>query len=73
MKNGHDKLIAKIQHFYDLLTQREEERGAEAVSKDSFKKRTESASLMKEAIFIKDKYKEIFKEFLYDEENDDVS
>ncbi len=69
MKNGQEKLIAKIQHFYDVLTQRIEDLGADTISQDSHKKRSEAAIIMKEGISIKNKYREIFKEFLYDEDN----
>ena len=69
MKNGQEKLIAKIQHFYDVLTVGIDELGAEAITKESHKKRSEVAFLVKEGVSIKNKYKEIFKEFLYDEDN----
>lgn len=67
MNDDHDKLVAKIQHFYDMMIYRiqEVEENALIIKAENDKKmRQEKCSELKKLI---DEYSKVFETFLYKE------
>lgn len=68
MNNGHEKLIAKIQHFYDVLMKHLEQYGAEALITNEPTSKHKCGLLAEEYVTIAAQYQEVFKDFLYNGE-----
>lgn len=69
MKNGHEKLIAKIQHFFDVLTKQMENFNEQSIVHPEKSEREHLRKKTEEMESLRKEYREIFKEFLYDNEN----
>lgn len=65
MKNGHSKLVAKIQYFYDLITTNKERNEDDAMSTDDNKERQHKRCVAECYANMSAMYSETFKEFLY--------
>ena len=65
MNNGHEKLIAKIQHFFDVLKMNCESNGANAVTVNLEDDKLAFSTLYKEYEKLASHYQDVFKEFLY--------
>jgi hypothetical protein len=68
--NGREKLIAKIQHFYDLLVKHADENKDKAITESDQDKRFLASCVMQEYACIAATYVELFKEFLHAEPGD---
>jgi hypothetical protein len=71
MNNDHCKLIAKIQHFYDLLIKHSEQNGEIALSLLDTETRNKASVLMTEYSIIANVYKDIFKDIICSDCNDE--
>ena len=69
MDNSTQKLIAKIQHFYDLLTLNSERHGDHAIALDEQCERMEATAILCEYHMLSSAYRDVFKEFIYDEDS----
>lgn len=72
MINGHEKLIAKVQHFYDMLIQRSERNSDVAITTNEIEHKTRALVLMLEYAEISSAFMEVFKEFLYKGNPDEI-
>jgi hypothetical protein len=71
MENGHDKLIAKIQHFYDQLVKKSEQYSEMSLTAEFPTDRHKNGLSADEYKIIAVVYKEIFEDFLYDADKPD--
>ena len=65
MKNGHGKLIAKIQHFYDSVIAAKEKNEDGMMLTDNTREKEHKKCLAECYASIGTMYNDIFKEFLY--------
>ena len=65
MDNGHEKLIAKVQHFYDLLIKKAEQYDELALTAEQAHDRQLHGIYAAEYHLISTVYKDIFEDFLY--------
>lgn len=68
MENGHQKLIAKIQYFYDVLTEKLNAYADHGITSEETEWKKECAAIMTEIQLISNCYHDIFNEFIYIEE-----
>jgi hypothetical protein len=63
--SGHEKLVAKIQHFYEVLVQLKDTNGDQAISSPSTKQKVIHHSYYQEYEKLEKIYEDVFKDFLY--------
>ena len=70
MENEAQKLIAKIQHFYELLIQKANANADLAITENEVSNKYVCSILMTDYALLANEYKDVFKEFLYTEVED---
>lgn len=65
MKNGKEQLIAKVQHFYDVLNNAQVQNEDALLITNNFEEKEHRRCINDNFNWIKDIYTEVFKEFLY--------
>lgn len=67
MKNDHEKLIAKVQHFYDSLRKKEEMFETDSMVINSLEIKRVCAIKANEYASIAGNFIEVFKDFIYED------
>jgi len=70
MDNLHHKLIAKVQHFYDVLAERALHNSIHGISSVSHEVSSRALAIHKELCEITNDFKNVFKDILYLDEDD---
>lgn len=65
MKNGKEQLIAKVQHFYDVLTNAQQQNEDGLLLTDDKKEKEHRKSLNDNYQWLTKVFTDVFKEFLY--------
>lgn len=65
MDSEHDKLVARVQGFYDLLIKSDEENGINGILILDPETKARCSFLMEEYSRLTDLYEDMFKDFLY--------
>ena len=65
MNAEHDRLVAKIQHFYDMLVRNAQDNAETAIISDDPERKIRCGCLMDEYEIMAESFQEIFKDFIY--------
>lgn len=68
--NGKEKIVAKVQHFYEELVRALDNNKDKSIMENSAEKRSFAAHMMNEYFSLANSYQDLFKEFLHAEPND---
>jgi len=66
MKRGRKPLVAKVQHFYDILTQNGEKYSNLALSTNALDLKDECIAFMAEYAYLTGRYQELFQDILFE-------
>ena len=69
MNNGYEKLVAKIQHFYDLIQQSSDRECDLSITSHEPATKAQCLIVVGAYQVMATMYKDVFKDFLYDNED----